>query len=177
MKRRFEGLVDAHGGRLLQLARLMLRSQADAEDVVQDGLVKLWHQLPGLGEGSELPWLITCIRNACLDRLRNQRRRGELLHGMHQALEPAAPFAAPDQHHIDAQRARQLHAAIAALPEPGRSLLILRDIQDLDVASVAGALGLSENQVKVYTFRARRTLRRTLEASPQFEEEHHEQFA
>jgi len=177
MKQRFEDLVDAHGGRLLQLARLMLRSPADAEDVLQDGLVKLWDQLPGLIEGEELPWLITCIRNACLDRLRKQRRRGELASGMAQALTPTAPFEAPERHHINKLRADQLHAAIAALPEPGRSLLILRDIQDLDVASVARALCLSANQVKVYTFRARRALRRALENSPQFEEEHHEHFA
>jgi RNA polymerase sigma-70 factor (ECF subfamily) len=57
------------------------------------------------------------------------------------------------------------------MAEPGRSLLILRDIQELDVATVARTLELSENQVKVYTFRARRKLRRVLE------EEHHEQVA
>jgi RNA polymerase sigma-70 factor (ECF subfamily) len=49
------------------------------------------------------------------------------------------------------------------MPEPGRSLLILRDIQELDVATVARTLALSENQVKVYTFRARRRLRQRLE--------------
>jgi RNA polymerase sigma-70 factor, ECF subfamily len=177
MKRRFERLVDEHGGRLLQLAGLMLRSQAEAEDVVQDCLVKLWHQLPRLIANEELPWLITCTRNACLDRLRTDRRRGQLLQGFAQALEPANPSPVPEQHHISSRRADELHAAIATLPEPGRSLLILRDIQELDVGCVARALSLSENQVKVYTFRARRALRQTLEASHQLEEAYHEQFA
>jgi DNA-directed RNA polymerase specialized sigma24 family protein len=50
-------------------------------------------------------------------------------------------------------------------------LIVLRDIQDIDVATVAATLSLSENQVKVYTFRARRALRR------QLEETRHEQVA
>ena len=177
MKRRFEQLVDKHGGQLLQLAMFMLRSQAEAEDVVQDCLVKLWRQLAQLIDGEELPWLITCTRNACLDRLRTDRRRGELLQGFARSLEPAEPSKLPEQHHISTRRAAELHAAIAELPEPGRSLLILRDIQELDVDSVASALSLSENQVKVYTFRARRALRLALESSQQLEEENHEQFA
>jgi RNA polymerase sigma-70 factor (ECF subfamily) len=57
------------------------------------------------------------------------------------------------------------------MPEPARSLLILRDLQDVDVATTAATLELSENQVKVYTFRARRKLRALLE------EELHEQVA
>lgn len=171
MQRRFAQLMDQHGGRLLQLARLMLRSEAEAEDIVQDSLVKLWHHLGELEPGAELPWLITCTRNACLDRLRRERRQTGLLRQVH------AEIPAPDDADDPAgdasrqQRARQLHRAIAALPEPGRSLLILRDIQDIDVATVADTLDLSENQVKVYTFRARRALRRMLE------EETHEQIA
>jgi RNA polymerase sigma-70 factor, ECF subfamily len=167
MKRRFEQLVNSHGARLLQLAGMMLRSASEAEDIVQDCLVKLWHQLPRLREGGELAWLITCTRNACLDRLRSERRRGELLRSA--AVEPGLALHDsesandPQTVNLGAERARQLHQAIAELPEPGRSLLILRDIQDLDVASVAVALELSENQVKVYTFRARRALRQKLE--------------
>ena len=70
-----------------------------------------------------------------------------------------------------AEHARRLYAAITAMPEPARSLLILRDIQEIDVATVATTLSLTENQVKVYTFRARRALRCRLE------EESHEQVA
>ncbi|MFU8831384.1 MAG: RNA polymerase sigma factor [Wenzhouxiangella sp.] len=173
MRRRFDNLVDEHGPRLLQLARLLLRSNAEAEDVVQDCLVKLWHHLPDLRVGAELGWLITCTRNACLDRLRGHRRRQGLLMAVAAATEndPAPGFVSPDQAIEARQQAQRLHAAIAAMPEPGRSLLILRDIQEVDVATVSKTLSLTENQVKVYTFRARRALRRRLE------EEVHEQVA
>ncbi len=170
MRQRFEQLVDEHGGRLIQLAELMLRSRAEAEDVAQDCLLKLWTALPKLPVEQELPWLITCTRNACLDRLRRQRRRGELLHGAEQQMPGSQPIEQPEWRHVRGERARQLHAAIAALPEPGRSLLILRDIQDLPVADVARALALSENQVKVYCFRARRALRQAIEHTISFEE-------
>ena len=165
MKRRFEQLVDEHGGRLLQLAQLILRSGAEAEDIVQDCLVKLWHHLPELEVGAELGWLMTCTRNACLDRRRREQHRSGVLRRLHAVANDLPPTTdeAPEQVFSRDQHAHHLLSAIAELPEPGRSLLILRDIQDTDVATVAEMLGLTNNQVKVYTFRARRRLRQMLE--------------
>lgn len=173
MKHRFEKLVDAHGGRLLQLARMMLRRGDEAEDVVQDTLIKLWQQMPTLESGRELGWLLTCTRNACLDLLRRRSRGRALLQLVvdGQSQTDAVPDdACPEAELIAAQQAQSLRQAVAAMPEPARSLLVLRDIQEIDVATVAELLDLSENQVKVYTFRARRALRRRLEEDVQNEE-------
>ena len=79
MKRRFEQLVDQHGSRLYQLARLMLGRDDEAEDVAQETLVKLWRNVDSLHAGQELSWLITCTRNACLDILRGRTRTRGLL--------------------------------------------------------------------------------------------------
>ncbi|PKL96670.1 MAG: hypothetical protein CVV18_00815 [Gammaproteobacteria bacterium HGW-Gammaproteobacteria-8] len=166
MKRRFEQLVDAHGGRLLQLARMMLRRGDEAEDVVQETLIKLWQQMPGLEPGRELGWLLRCTRNACLDLLRHRSRGRALLQRVVDdgpGTDAAADAVCPEAELIAAQRANRLRQLIAAMPEPARTLLILRDIQDIDVATVAELLDLSGNQVKVYTFRARRALRQRLE--------------
>lgn len=165
MKRRFEQLVDQHGGRLFQLARLMLGRGDEAEDVAQETLVKLWKNVDKLREGEELPWLMTCTRNACLDVLRGRTRTRSLLQlvaSQKRALGEADDLGPAEEMHSH-ERVRALRSAIQEMPEPGRSLLILRDIQELDVATVARALGLSANQVKVYTFRARRQLRFRLE--------------
>ncbi|MBY6204350.1 RNA polymerase sigma factor [Halomonas denitrificans] len=172
MRRRFEQLVDAHGPRLRHLALALLGRVDEADDVVQDTLIKLWDHLARIETGSELPWLLTCTRNACLDRLRGRTRtRGVLLKlvGERDAADeaPEGPAELADSE----RRRRTLRDAVARMPEPGRSLLILRDLQDVDVATTARTLELSENQVKVYTFRARRALRRLLE------EELHEQVA
>ncbi|AKS42997.1 RNA polymerase sigma factor [Wenzhouxiangella marina] len=174
MRRRFETLVDRHGGRLLQLARMMLPSVHEAEDVVQDTLIKLWDELPRLKKDAELGWLLTCTRNACLDRIRRDQRQAGLrrqVQAVDRELERHVDHGDPDTLSQQGERARELHRAIASLPEPGRSLIVLRDIQDVDVSTVATTLDLTENQVKVYTFRARRALRR------QLEETCHEQVA
>lgn len=165
MKRRFEQLVEQHGSRLYQLARLMLGRDDEAEDVAQETLVKLWKNVDTLREGEELPWLITCTRNACLDVLRGRTRTRSLLQlvvSQKKALGEAGDAGPAEEMH-SRERVRALRSAIEEMPEPGRSLLILRDIQELDVATVARSLGLSANQVKVYTFRARRQLRCRLE--------------
>lgn len=165
MNRRFEQLVDQHGGRLYQLARLMLGRSDEAEDVAQETLVKLWRNVETLREGEELPWLITCTRNACLDILRGRTRTRSLLQlvvSENKVLGHAHENGPAEEMQTD-ERARALRSALAEMPEPARSLLILRDIQELDVATVARTLELSENQVKVYTFRARRQLRYRLE--------------
>lgn len=172
MKRRFERLVDEHGPRLRHLALMLLGRPDEADDVVQDTLIKLWDRGSEVRPGSELPWLLTCARNACLDRLRGRSRtQGVMLRlvGERQALAEAGE--APDDRAEGERRRKVLRDAVARLPEPQRSLLILRDLQDVDVATTARTLALNENQVKVYTFRARRALRRLLE------EELHEQVA
>lgn len=172
MRRRFEQLVDVHGPRLRHLARSLLGRSDEADDVVQDTLIKLWGHLPGLDEAAELPWLLTCTRNACLDRLRGRTRtRGVLLRLVGEREVADDGPTGPAEHAEGERRRRTLREAVARLPEPARSLLILRDLQDVDVATTARTLSLSENQVKVYTFRARRQLRRLLE------EELHEQVA
>jgi RNA polymerase sigma-70 factor (ECF subfamily) len=174
MKRRFERLVDEHAPRLLQLARFLLRSDSEAEDVVQDALIKLWNHLPELDAGGELAWLVTCTRNACLDRIRRDQRQTGLrkqAFDVERTLDRHIDRDDPDAVSLRNERVQALQRAIAGLAEPGRSLIVLRDIQDIDVATVAATLSLTENQVRVYTFRARRTLRR------QLEEACHEQVA
>jgi RNA polymerase sigma-70 factor (ECF subfamily) len=172
MRRRFEQLVDQHAPRLRHLARALLGRADEADDVVQDTLIKLWDHLARVEVGSELPWLLTCTRNACLDRLRGRTRsRGVLLRLVGEREAVAETVEDPADLAASERRRQALREAVARLPEPARSLLILRDLQDVDVATTAATLDLSENQVKVYTFRARRKLRALME------EELHEQVA
>ncbi len=159
MDDRFHHLLDRCQHRAWQLATLILGGSGEAEEVVQDALIKLWQRLPALDPGREPAWLMACVRNACLDRQRNANRHRHLLGRIPPAnWAPSAEFEA-----LASERQRRLAAAIARLAEPARSLIILRDVQEMDSASVGRILGLSAEQVKVYAFRARRQLRQMLE--------------
>lgn len=174
MQRRFKRILDEYGSRLRHLALILLGRSDEADDVVQDTLIKLWHRASEIEEGNELPWLLTCTRNACLDRLRYRSRSQNLMIRLvsEQVTRAHRQHAEPPEEVTDRERRQQLLlTSIAELPEPGRSLLVLRDLQELDIATTAKTLELNENQVKVYTFRARRALRK------QLEDELHEQVA
>lgn len=159
MEKRFRNLLSEHQNRVYQFAVMLLGHRQEAEDVAQDTMIGLWRHLPRLRPGEELGWLLACVRNACTDLLRGRNRRRRLLR-----LAPAPdPVETPDRKLAATERETRLRAMLYALAEPSRSLLILRDVQGVPVGDVARALGLSENQVKVYTFRARRELRRRLE--------------
>ena len=93
----------------------------------------------------------------CLDRIRRRRPEYELDHDFQ-----ADSAAGPAEGLQASQTGIQLKAAISALKEPYRSLVVLRDVQQHSYAEVAGALELNMSQVKVYLHRARKQLREQL---------------
>jgi RNA polymerase sigma-70 factor (ECF subfamily) len=155
---RFRLAVLAHYRSIYRLAYAILRASPEAQDVVQETFLRFWQH--GEPVERQREWLCAVARNACLDRL----RRNAVV-----ASEPLAPDDEPvderdPQWHLDqAELKGRLAAAIAALPEPQRSLVVLFDQRGLDGASCGRILGLSPTQVKVYLHRARRRLRKMLE--------------
>jgi RNA polymerase sigma-70 factor (ECF subfamily) len=167
----FEELVRANGGRMLAIARRLLRNEEEARDAVQDAFLAAFRALPGFAGQSRLStWLHRITVNAALMRLRSQRRRPELLvEDLHREDEGALPletdaaFAAPD----DGIPRRELHQTVYAsldrLPEPYRRTLVLRDIEDRDTEETARLLGTTPGAVKTRLHRARQALRALLE--------------
>lgn len=155
---RFRLAVLAHYRSIYRLAYAILRSGADAQDVVQETFLRFWQHAQPIERPRE--WLCAVARNACLDRLRRNAVA---------ACEPLEPgdepvdVRDPSWHADQAELARRLAAAVAALPEPQRSLVVLFDQRGLDGAACGRILGLSTTQVKVYLHRARRRLRTMLE--------------
>ncbi len=173
----FETLVRTHGGRLLAVARRLLRDEEEARDALQEGFINAFKGLARFEGGSRLgTWLHSIVVNAALMRLRRRRRKPEqalddllptFLDDGHQAR-PPAPWRT-DAHALVEQRETRefVHAAIDRLPESYRTVLILRDVEELDTESAARALGITPNLVKVRLHRARQALRTLL--SPHFE--------
>ncbi len=153
--------VHKHRHRLFTLAFYLLHDRGEAEDIVQETLIRLWQQWDALDHKRILGWLITVTRNQCLDRLRLRSSRKTFARVIGDDIVPQEEIG-PGRVHASGELDSALCEALSELGEPQRSLVVLREIQGMGYADIAQALDLSLEQVKVYLFRARRKLREQL---------------
>jgi RNA polymerase sigma-70 factor (ECF subfamily) len=167
----FERLVRECGGRMLAVARRMLRSEADAQDAVQEAYLSAFKALPRFaGDSKVSTWLHRILVNVCLMRIRKLSRRPE------RSIESLLPTFKDDGHFAsrptawsgrDAaageEESAMMREAIAELPESYREVVVLRDIVGVDTAEAARHLGTSENNVKTRLHRARLALKAIVE--------------
>jgi RNA polymerase sigma-70 factor, ECF subfamily len=153
-----EAVVD-HLPRLYRAARAWTASREEAEDLVQETCARVLSR-PRLirGEG-ELAYLLRALRNTLISQRRTEDRRPataplieELGVGARSADDPA-----------EAAEVREVHTAIAELPEEFRDALVAVDVAGLSYREAAGALGVPEGTVTSRLFRARDRLARRLE--------------
>jgi RNA polymerase sigma-70 factor, ECF subfamily len=167
-----EEFVRAYSGRLLSVARRMLRNDEDARDAVQDGFISAFRAIQKFNGDCRLStWLHRIVVNAALMKIRTRTRKPE------ESIEDMLPRFIEDGHHaqptsewgsanmlLEQRETRQrVRAAIDRLPDSYRTVLLLRDIEELDTAETAQALGLTPNTVKIRLHRARQALAKTLE--------------
>lgn len=156
------------GDRLYGLALRLLRDPAAAEDVVQESFLKLMSNAERIeGRARLATWLYRVVYNACIDRLREQKR---LVPVPDDADEAAVPMPSvlvdfrlsPEEMLRDAQTREALEEAIASLSPTLRAAFLLRDVEGLTTAEAAEALSVSEANLKVRLHRARLALRERL---------------
>jgi RNA polymerase sigma factor (sigma-70 family) len=149
----FAALVRSEIGSLHGLAGLVLRDRGQAEDAVQEALLKAWRDLPRLREADRFrAWLRRLLINACHDEGRRLgRRRGEVtFETMH---EPKAPDP------FDAMLQREeLGRGFARLTTEQRTVLSLRYYLDLSSADGAAAMGMREGTYRSKVHRALRAM-------------------
>lgn len=169
----FEELVRAHGGRLLRVARRLLNSEEDARDAVQDAFVSAFKSIGTFESASTLStWLHRIVVNACLMRLRTKRRKPEedieqylpkFLADDHQ-VEPNVRWSESAETAIERSELRELvRKSINELPDTYRSVLLMRDIEELSTEEVASMLGTTANAVRIRLHHARQALRALLD--------------
>ena len=170
----FEALVRRESGPLLRVARRFLRSEEDARDALQDAFVAAYKSIGRFASNSRLStWLHRILINACLMRLRAQKRRPEedidaylprFAEDGHQA-EPSETWSEPaaDDFLERAELRDLVRSAIDRLPEQYRIVLLLRDIEEMTTEETAEALGITPNAVKIRLHRARQALRTLLD--------------
>ncbi len=171
--RAFDELVGLAAGRMLAVARRMLGREEEAEDAVQEAFLSAFKSLDRFDGRSRLTtWLHRITVNACLMRLRAQRRRPERpLSGLlprfredgHQD-KPTRPWKPLESAGIESAEVRDLVCQkVEGLPEQYRLVLLLRDIAELDTEETASVLGVTTAAVKTRLHRARQALRTLLE--------------
>ena len=148
-------LTARHAPRVFRLARRMLGHRAEAEDVTQEAMLRLWRLAPDweAGRGAVSTWLYRVTSNLCLDRLR--RRRETTVDAVPEVADDAPTALGRIE---AADRAAALAAALARLPDRQRLALVLRHLEDRGNPEIAAALETSVEAVESLLARARRAL-------------------
>lgn len=165
-------VLSRNNQRLYRTAFSILKNRAEAEEAVQDAYLKAFAALDRFhGECAFSTWVTRIVINEALGRRRaDERRRRQLETRGVSLLDDYREALMPDRNAQDAadvalarrQTAQLLEGAISRLPEPFRTVFVLRDVNELSVEETAELLGVPEETVKTRLFRARRRLREDL---------------
>ncbi|MFM1945060.1 MAG: hypothetical protein RI897_4042 [Verrucomicrobiota bacterium] len=161
---RFTLICRRHCDEIYRYARSILGHAADAEDAVQEVLLRLWHHLGEVRSSKARAWLYRTTRNHCLDVLRRRARVEAVVMiggGEMEALADGGcgePDLAVD---ADSLR-RRMDAALQALPHNLRSVFVLYEVNGLRYREIAEHLDIPINSVKVHLLRARKRLQELL---------------
>ena len=139
-------------------ARLLGGDRAEAEDVVQEAMLRLWRVAPDWrsGEAKMTTWVYRVVTNLCTDRRRARMRRRD---GMpDDAPDVADGTPGPEARLIAADRVGALQAALAQLPDRQRQAVVLRHIEGLSNSEIAAVLDLGVEAVESLTARGKRAL-------------------
>lgn len=155
----FRALVGRHLPTVLAIARRMLRDDAEAEDVAQETLLRLWRNAAGLelGEAGVRPWLRRVAANLCIDRVRAQRNTS-LGDALPEEVEPAGQMTRLAERELG----KRVDAALKALPERQRLALTLFHYEGMSQIEVGNVMGISDEAVESLLARARRALKASL---------------
>lgn len=159
-RQRFEALALPHIDAAYNLARWLSGSPTDAEDIVQDAMLRAFRGFEQLRGDDPRPWLMSIVRNCWRDRAAQPHRRRDvpLPAG---AQGPELVFDGPDAEAqaVRASEGRRLRAMIATLPDDFREVLILREMEDLSYREIAEVVGAPIGTVMSRLARARAALR------------------
>jgi RNA polymerase sigma-70 factor (ECF subfamily) len=165
----FELLMRRHNQRVYRAIRSILRDDAECEDVMQEAYVRAYEHLDQFeGRAQFSTWLTRIAVNEALRRLAARGRMDPLdmpYDGENESTPlPLVNVHSPELHASRTEAAALLEQAIMALPQPYRSVLMLRDVEEMSTSETAEALSLTESNVKVRLHRAHDLLRQELYA-------------
>jgi RNA polymerase sigma-70 factor (ECF subfamily) len=166
----FERIMRRHNRLLFRTARSILKSDAEAEDALQEAYLRAWRAIGSFRSDARLStWLVRIVINEALGR---RRRGGAAVLAFDATIDldempmedvvEGNPDHRPDRAAMRSEVRQLMETCIDALPEAFRTVFMLRAVQELSVEEVATALGLPESTVRTRFFRARGLLREGL---------------
>jgi len=168
----WETVVRRHGGAMLGAARRIAGSEEDARCSVQSAFLKALTAIHGFRGGSLLStWLHRIAVNEALMRIRARSRRPEIsiesllpqFHDKGAHLRPVEPWPEAERRLLQKETRVRVRECIERLPADYRTVLVLRDVEELETTEVAAMLDITPNAVRIRLHRARMALRTLLE--------------
>jgi len=157
----FRQLVERYGPAVRRVARTVLRNPDDADDAAQDGFWAAWRSLDRYDRSRPFgPWLLRIVLNAARDL--GRRRQVRATEPLTEASPTSGPL--PDELADRAQMRDRLAAALSALPERQRLVVVLFEVEGYAHREIAQLLNVAEGTVRSDIFHARRALRAALGA-------------
>ena len=138
--------VDAYADNLYRFVLKNLKDKHASRDIIQDTFEKLWVRLEDIPALKVKTYLFTTAYHTMIDHIRREKRYGEWEPGLMEKTSLSGQYT---------DLGEVLEKAVNRLPEDQRAVVMLRDYEGYSYREIAGITGLSEQQVKVYIYRAR----------------------
>lgn len=162
----YEIIMRRYNQRLYRVVRAILRDDSESEDVLQDAYVRAYQHLGQFEKRAPFStWLARIAVNEALARIRRRNRFDQLdadAHNGESLVDQSKAPVDPEQTTSKAELTKLLEEAVLALPEQYRTVLMLRDMEEMSTAETAAALSISEVNVKVRLHRGRALVRKHL---------------
>lgn len=150
--------------KLFRLALRITLDRAEAEDVVQETIIKVWNRREEWDQIENIEaFCLTVCRNLAVDKTRRQPFLSLDDATPNSIPTPSLLTPHPEEQAVQRDRIRLVRRLIDSLPEKQRSCMQLRDVEEKSYRDIAQILGITEEQVKVNIFRARQAIRERLQ--------------
>lgn len=143
--------------KLFRLALRITLDRAEAEDVVQDTMIRVWNKRDEWSQFESIEaYCLIVAKNLAIDR--SQKKDAQTVE-LTPAMEEEADVSGPHDQMVNDERMSIIHRLVNELPEKQRLIMQLRDIEGESYKEIANVLHLTEEQVKVNLFRARQKVK------------------
>ena len=154
---------------LFRLALRITQNRADAEDVVQETMMRAWARREQWQQLESIEaFCMTICRNLSLDRARRMENRLAAEAPPPADVQDHSYAANPEEQAVQRDRVELVRQLISRLPEKQRTAMQLRDVEGKSYRDIAAVMGVSEEQVKVSIFRARQTIKKEFRQHEQY---------